>query len=49
VLFQKVFEALMDYLNLETLPQEIRALQINGMQNSQHFIFIDGFAHIPFR
>jgi hypothetical protein len=30
-LFQKVLEALMVFLNLETFPQEIRAPQINGM------------------
>jgi hypothetical protein len=48
-LFQKVLEALMVGINLEALPQEIRAPQINGMQNSQHFLFINGFAQIPFR
>jgi hypothetical protein len=36
-------------LNLEALPQEIRMPQINGMQNSQHFLFINGFSQIPFR
>jgi len=48
-LFQKILEALMVGLNLEALPQEIRAPQINGMQNSQHLFFINGFAQIPFR
>jgi hypothetical protein len=48
-LFQKVLEALMVCLNLERLPQEIRAPQINDMHNRQHFLFIDGFAQIPFR
>jgi hypothetical protein len=36
-------------LNLEVFPQEIRAPQINNMQNSQHFLFINGFSQIPFR
>jgi hypothetical protein len=48
-LFQKVLEALIVGLNLEALPQEIRTPQFNGMQNHQHFFFINGFAHIPFR
>ena len=48
-LFQKVLEALMVGLDLEALPQEIKAPQINDMKNSQHFLFINGFAHIPFR
>ena len=37
-LFQKVLEALMVGLNLEALPQEIRAPQINDMQNSENFL-----------
>jgi hypothetical protein len=48
-LFHKVLEALMVGLDLETLPQEIMAPQINDMHNSQHFLFINGFAYIPFR
>jgi hypothetical protein len=49
VLFQKVLEALMVSLNLEAFPQEMRTPQLNGMQNIQHFFFINGFAQIPFR
>ena len=48
-MFQKILEALMVGLNLEALPQGIRAPQLNGMQNSQHLFFINGFAQIPFR
>jgi hypothetical protein len=48
-LFQKVLEALMVGLDLEALPQEIRVTQLNEMHNNQHFLFINGFAHIPFR
>jgi hypothetical protein len=48
-LFHKVLEALMVGLNLEALPQEIRTPQLNGMQNRQHFLFINRFARIPFR
>ena len=38
-LFKKILEALMICLNLEALPQYIRAPK-NDMHNSQHFIFI---------
>jgi hypothetical protein len=48
-LLQKVFEALMVGLDLEALPQEIRAPQLNDMQNSQHFLFVNGFSQIPFK
>jgi hypothetical protein len=48
-LFQKVLEALMVCLNLEAFPQEIRTPQLNGMQNHQHFFFINGFSQILFR
>jgi hypothetical protein len=48
-LFQKVLKALMVGLDLEVLPQEIREPQINDMQNSQQFLFINGFEKIPFR
>jgi hypothetical protein len=48
-LFQKVLEALMVDLNLEAFSQEIRTPQLNDMHNCQHFLFINGFAQIPFR
>jgi hypothetical protein len=48
-LLQKIPEALMICLNLEPFPKEIRALEIHGMHNSQHFLFIDLLAQIAFR